>query len=111
MYAYRAALEAADEPDALTRFAIPAEIEALLRADFTLGGNVRNVSFGEYGARVRWDFDEEEVAGSDRPDGRIDGRNIEGRRGRCGRITKKAVAEAPDVDSVRAAGTVIDWGL
>lgn len=60
---FRAQAEGPDEDDALLRFRIPAEIEALLRADFTLGGNVRNVSFGEYGVQVRWEFGEEEIAG------------------------------------------------
>lgn len=62
---YRAQAEGAKEDDALMRFRIPAEIEALLRADYTLGGTVRNVSFGEYGTRIAWTFDEEEIA--DRP--------------------------------------------
>ena len=60
---YRAKAEGAAEADALMRFRIPAEIEALVRADFTLGGTVRNVSFGEYGVRISWEFDEEEIAG------------------------------------------------
>lgn len=59
---YRAKAEAAAEADALLRFRIPAEVEALIRADFTLGGTVRNASFGEYGVRVSWEFDEEDIA-------------------------------------------------
>lgn len=59
---YRAKAAGAREEDALLRYRTPQEIEALLRADFTLGGNVINVSFGEFGAQPTWEFDEEEIA-------------------------------------------------
>lgn len=59
---YRAQAAAASEADALARFLIPPEVEALIRADYTLGGTVRNVSYGEYGASISWEFGDEEIA-------------------------------------------------
>lgn len=60
---YRAQAAAADEAVELLRARIANEVLDALKGDYTLGGTVRNVSFGQYGQVPTVEYDEEEIAG------------------------------------------------